>query len=289
MNINAKTQTTCLIGHPVKQSFSPYIHNYLFNKYNINHIYTCYDIEKDNLESAIGAIKSLGFIGSNITIPYKVESIKYIDILDEKASQIGAINTIKNENSKLIGYSTDGIGFCKSILDNDHQIENKNILIIGAGGACRSICVELASKGAKTIEIRNRTIENAKEIKIIIESNYNTKVYCSTEKIDKQTLNTKDIIINTTPIGMQTKEMPIDENIKIDTKLLVCDIVYKPHETSFLKWAKLNNLDVVYGIDMLINQAIESFYIWTGKKATLEDVENIKQIYKDYIGGVSEI
>ena len=92
-----------------------------------------------------------------------------------------------------------------------------------------------------------------------------------------------DILINTTPIGMGNNECPINEDIIVNKKILICDIVYKPHETSFIKWALKNNLNVVYGIDMLINQGLEAFNIWTDINATIEDKKQINEIYLDSI------
>ncbi|CEN84743.1 shikimate dehydrogenase [Paraclostridium sordellii] len=280
MDINSKTKTICLIGNPVEHSLSPNIHNYLFEKYDINMKYLCFKVENTNLKEAIQGVKSLGIKGCNITIPHKVEVMKFLDDIDKNAKLIGAVNTIENKNGKLIGYNTDGIGFVKSILDKGYKIKDKNIMILGAGGACRSIAVELASKGARKMEIRNRSLESAKKIKTIIKDNFDTEICISSEKIEREDLEQIDIIINTTPIGMDKdrENCPIDEDIYVSKDLLVCDIVYKPHETKFLKWAKKNNLDIVYGIDMLVNQAIYGFYIWT-KIKPLEE-ENIKKILR---------
>ena len=156
-------------------------------------------------------------------------------------------------------------------------------MIIGAGGACRSIAIELASKGVKSIEIRNRSLDNANEIIDVINKNFNIEANCSKESIDRKCLMDIDILINTTPIGMESNLCPIDTNIVIDKKILVCDIVYKPRDTIFLKWAKKNNLKIVYGIDMLINQALESFKIWTDVKPCEEEFEYIKKLYENSI------
>lgn len=278
MKINGKTKTFCLIGNPTEHSFSPHIHNYLFKKYNQNNNYVCFNVIDDNLEDAVKGIKALGILGCNVTIPHKVNVIKFLDEVDRNAMLIGAVNTIKNENNKLIGYNTDGLGFIKSIIDKGFKIKNKNIIILGAGGACRSIAIELASQEARHIEIRNRSDENAKNISDIINSNFETISTYSTKIICSNDLEDIDIIINTTPIGMDKdhENCPINENIKIKSNLLVCDIVYNPHETKFIKWAKANNLDVIYGIDMLINQATQGFYIWTGIK--VDESENLKNI-----------
>lgn len=277
--INSTTKLTCLLGSPVKQSLSPIIHNYLFRKYNINNIYTCFDVE--NIESAIKSIKTLNILGCNITIPHKVNVIDYLDFIDDNALLIGAVNTIKNEDNILKGYNTDGEGFVKSIIDKGYLLKNKKVLVIGAGGASRSICVSLAKEEAQSIKIINRTISKAENLCETINGNFNTECSFSNKDILCKDLEEADIIINTTSIGMDSDLCPINTDIRVDKNLLVCDIVYKPHETTFIKWAKDNNLNVIYGIDMLINQAFESFFIWTGIKPDESDFLYIKSIYKN--------
>lgn len=280
MNINAKTKMFCLLGNPVKHSFSPNIHNYLFEKYNVNGVYTCFDVEQSNLNKGIEGIKALGISGCNVTIPHKVRVINYLDEVNSNARLIGAVNTIKNEGGVLKGYNTDGVGFVKSILDKGYKLNNKRVMIIGAGGACRSIAVELASNNVLSINIRNRSEEKAKEIANIIQGNFQTRISYSKEAINENDLDDIDILINTTPIGMESNLCPIDESINPPKSLLVCDIVYKPHNTSLLKWAKKHNLEVIHGINMLINQGLHAFSIWTDIKTDDEDVENIKKIYE---------
>ena len=280
MNINSDTKTICLLGHPIKHSFSPTIHNYLFEKYFENNIYVCFDIKEDKLKDCVYGIKALDIKGCNVTIPHKVNIIKYLDSIDDNAKLIGAVNTIKNKGGILKGYNTDGRGFVKSILDKGYDIKNKKVMIIGAGGACRSIAIELASGGVKSIEIRNRSLDRANEIIDSINNNFNTEANCAKDAINRSCLMDIDILINTTPIGMENDLCPIDTNIVIDKKLLVCDIVYKPKDTVFLNWAKRNNLEIIYGIDMLINQALEAFYIWTDINPCDEDFEYIKKLYE---------
>lgn len=279
MSINSKTKLMGLFGKPVSQSFSPSIHNYLSTKYNKNNIYLCFEIEKSNLENAIHSIKMLNMIGCNVTIPYKVDIIPYLDKVDKNALLIGAVNTIKNYNNELIGYNTDGIGFVKSLKDEGYNLENKKIMILGAGGACRSIAVELANSKVYQIEIRNRSEENAKNICDLINKNFSTISSYSTKPVEENDLIDFDILINTTPIGMNSDKSPIDTNINPHKELIVCDIVYKPHETKLLSWAKKNNLKVVYGINMLINQGLLAYEIWEDIKTSEEDVKAVKDIY----------
>ena len=178
MNINSNTNTMCLLGHPIKHSFSPTIHNYLFEKYSENNIYVCFDVKEDKLKDCVYGIKGLDIKGCNVTIPHKVNIIKYLDSIDDNAKLIGAVNTIKNKGGILKGYNTDGRGFVKSILDKDYDIKNKKVMIIGAGGACRSIAIEMASQGVKSIEIRNRSLDRANEIIDSINKNFNTEANC---------------------------------------------------------------------------------------------------------------
>lgn len=281
--INSTTKLVGLLGHPIKQSFSPSIHNYLFKKYNQNNIYCCFDVKESDLEEAVKSIKTLNMIGCNVTIPHKINVMKFLGDIDKNARLIGAVNTIKNDGGFLTGYNTDGLGFVKSILDKGYDLNNKKIMIIGAGGSSRSIAVQLASSNVKSIEIRNRSIQKAMEISEVIKDNFKITSTYSNKPIDKNDIEDIDILINTTPVGMESNECPIDESIRVKGDLLVCDIVYKPQNTSFIKWAKLNNLDIVYGIDMLINQGLEAFYIWTGIKPSKEDELYLKELYYNQV------
>lgn len=279
MNLNSNTKLIGLLGQPVGQSFSPNIHNYLSQKYKKNNIYMCFEIQKYNLKNAVQGIKAFNMKGCNVTIPYKTDIIPYLDKVEENALLVGAVNTIKNINNDLIGYNTDGRGFIKSLTNEGHDLKDKKVIILGAGGACRSIAVELANKHVSYIEIRNRSKENAKNICSLISSKFLTKSYYNTNPIEENDLKNFDILINTTPIGMESKKCPINLNINPPKNLLVCDIVYKPYETTLLSWAKKNNLRIVYGIDMLINQGLLAYEIWENIKTSENDFKEIKSIY----------
>lgn len=281
MLTNYKTKLFGLLGHPISNSFSPIMHSYLFEKYNINGVYLCFDIDPCKIEEVIKNMKNMKVKGFNITIPYKTEVMNLIDEIDKNAEIIGSVNTVKNEGGVLKGYNTDGRGFVKSILDHNYDIKNKKALILGCGGACRSIVVELASQGIKTMDIRNRSIDNAIKIKENLNKYFDTEILISQKSIEKYDLEKYNFLINTTPIGMESDECPIDESIRISNDLIVCDIVYKPHRTNLIKWAENNNLKIIYGIDMLINQGIYAFEIWTGKKVDKEDIKILKKIFED--------
>ena len=138
----------------------------------------------------------------------------------------------------------------------------------------------MASSGIGKIDIRNRSLENAEKIAKRVKSVFGTEVVYSKEVVTKNDLEKYDFLINTTPIGMESKECPIDEGIEVDSDIVVYDIVYKPHRTNLIKWAEKNNLKVIHGIDMLINQGIDAFEIWTGKKVDSEDAEILKEMFQ---------
>lgn len=279
-NISSKTKVYSVIGHPVSQSFSPKIHNYLFEKYGIDAVYVSYDVDPDHVGEAINGIRHLGIMGTNVTIPHKIEVMKYLDEIDEKAKLFGAVNTIKNVDGKLYGYNTDGTGLTKSLKDaSGETMDGKRVLIIGAGGACRSIAIQLAIENAASIEIVNRSIEKAQSIVDTINEHFDTKAIATSKVITQKNIDDVDVLINTTPIGMGTDESPIDTSLVPPKNMIIADAVYKPHETAFIKWGLKHDLKIAYGIQMLINQGVHSFSIWTGVTPTLEDTQNILKIF----------
>lgn len=278
MEINAKTKVACLIGHPVEHSFSPYIHNFLASKYGVNLVYTAYDVVPEKVAEAVKGIGALGIIGSNVTIPHKVEVMKSLDEVNQHAAIIGAVNTIKNCDGKLIGYNTDGVGFVKSVLEKGHQLEDKHVVLLGAGGACRAIAVALATNNVSKLTIRNNTLSKAEALAEDIKKAFNHVEVCTKLLgLEQEELVDVDFLINTTPLGMSKQKdlSPIPVDIVPPKGIVVCDIVYTPHETKLLKWAKDNGLEVVHGIGMLINQALESFRIWTD----IDVSESYQEVY----------
>lgn len=269
MKIDSKTQLACLIGHPVAHSFSPYIHNFLADEYGVNLRYLSFDVAPDRVKEALDGIKALGIIGSNVTIPHKIEVMEYLDEIDKNAAIIGAVNTIKNDDGKLIGYNTDALGFVNSVLNEGHSLDGKHVMVLGAGGASRAIVVELAAHGVSKITICNNTIQKAEVIAEKVRSHFEKmEVIVKALDVKEEDLAGVDFLINTTPLGMSSQKnlSPIDEKITPPQGLVVCDIVYTPNDTKLLKWAQSHELKIVRGIGMLINQAISSFEIWTGLK-----------------------
>ena len=274
MNIKGSTNIVGLIGHPVEHSFSPPMHNAAFEQLGMDYAYVAFDVEPENLKSAIEGAKSLGIKGLNVTIPHKIEVMEYLDEIDEVAGLIGAVNTIDFKDMK--GYNTDGIGAVRAI-EEATSIKDKNVVIAGAGGASRAISFYIAKYGADKLTILNRNIEKAQGLAgDVADSNLIGNVEAGSISEIGSCLKDADILINTTPVGMHpnVNDKPVASASDMHEDLVVFDAVYNPNETVLLKEAIKAGAKPVYGIKMLLYQGAESFKIWTGADAPVDAMED---------------
>ncbi|MBQ9026517.1 MAG: shikimate dehydrogenase [Methanobrevibacter sp.] len=272
MEVKGSTNVVGLIGHPVEHSFSPPMHNAAFKKLDMDYVYTAFDVNPKDLENAIKGAEALNIKGFNVTIPHKIEVMKYLNEIDEVAKLIGAVNTIDFKNLK--GYNTDGIGAIKAI-EEVTSVKNKNVVVAGAGGASRAISFYLAKYGVDTLTILNRNVEKAQKLsEDVLKSELIDNVLSG--QINDMSLDDADILINTTPVGMHPNVDvdPIASKDQMHEDLVVFDAVYNPNETVLLKEAIKADAKPVYGIKMLLYQGAESFEIWTGKKAPIDVMED---------------
>lgn len=273
MVIKGSTKVVGLIGEPVEHSFSPPMHNEAFKTLGLDYVYVPFNVSPDNLKSAIEGANSLNIQGLNVTIPHKINVIKYLKELDPIAELIGAVNTIDFKNLK--GYNTDGIG-CIRAIEEVTKIKDKNIVVAGAGGAARAIVFYLAKYGAEDVNILNRNLKKAENLASdLLASNLISNVNSSDISEISKFISDADILIDTTPVGMHPNisDEPIVKAEDIHEELVVNDIVYNPNETVLLKEAMKANAKVVYGIKMLLYQGAESFKIWTGREAPVDVME----------------
>lgn len=205
-------------------------------------VYSAFDISPNNLYYGVKGLAALGFIGFNVTIPYKEMILEYIDELDPKAKAIGAVNTVKININRLSGYNTDGQGFMEALTRSGICVKDKDIMLIGAGGSARAISVYLAKEKPKKIKIYNRSPERAVQLSDTVNVYMGKKIAEPLKEIDPDS----HIIINTTPAGMWPD---VDENplsgIGLKGNEVVCDIVYNPHTTSMLKYAQEKGIILV--------------------------------------------
>jgi shikimate dehydrogenase len=271
-HISGKSKVYGIIGDPVEQSISPTVHNAAFKKMGIDSIYVPLLVKSENLPQAIASMKALNLMGLNVTIPHKINVIPLLDKLDAVAQEIGAVNTIVNRNGNLEGYNTDGAGFIKALSINGIAVENKNVIIIGAGGTARAISFALAEKGA-SLTIINRTVTKALELVKSFSSHHNWKLNVlefNTRNL-LSAIKDADILINATNIGMGNyQDISLVNATSLKSKMVVCDVIYNPGKTRLLQAAELNGARIVNGMEMFIQQAALSFEKWTGVKAPIE-------------------
>lgn len=264
MNISAKTKICMIIGDPVDHSLSPAMHNEAYKYLHIDgeYIYLGANIKIEKLKDAVDAVRALHIRGLTCTIPHKVKVLKYIDEVDKTAQMIGAANTIVNTNGVLKGYNTDWFGVVTP-LEEMTYLKDKNISVIGAGGASRAIVYGMKERGAK-VAIYNRTIESARQLA----HEFDCKVYPIQ---DHRRILESDIIVNATSVGMGDLEgqSPIPENA-LRKEQIVFDIVYTPYETELLKMAKKKGARLIHGMEMLLYQGTAQFELYTGIKAPVE-------------------
>lgn len=276
-NINANTALYCIFGNPVRHSLSPVMQNAAFKASMIDAVYLAFEVK--NIENALLAMKSLNIRGASVTIPFKIDVIDHLDEVDSLALEIGSVNTLHNVNGRIIGYNTDGYGAVDALINNNIQIKDSNILIIGNGGSARAIAFTLIMQGAN-IFIAGRNAERIKPLVHDLRKKKPEIEYCLIKDISLDFIKQIDIIINTTSVGMT----PNIDNTPIDTDLIysrhtIFDIVYSPNMTKLLLAGSDKNCKIVRGIEMLINQGARQFEIWTGKKAQISVMEDVLRKY----------
>ena len=261
-------KTYAVIGDPIDHSLSPNIHNAAFRELGLDCTYIAYRIPKGELEEGIESLKKIKISGFNVTIPHKVEMIKFLDVVNDDCKIIGATNTVSNDNGKLIGYNTDMDGFLDPLKRRKLDLKGSKILLIGAGGAARAITVGFVKEKAKKITIANRTLENAN---ILAQFGQKIGIDATALTLNQVGDSAKDydIIVNATSIGMTNEPSPISTKT-INAKSIVYDIVYKPINTDLIKRSKKNGATIVYGYEMLLGQAVIAFKIWHGIEAPYE-------------------
>ncbi len=260
-----------LIGHPLGHSMSPFIHEKLFALSGKNESYKLCDIEPETFKTKLTEVIN-SYDGINVTIPYKIKVIDFLDRLDDSAKKYNSVNCISKENGKLIGYNTDCVGFLRSV--PEAALSGK-FLLAGCGGVGRMMALESASKGGKiTIAIRESDGEMAKTLVSEINEKYPgtfTEIVLLNE-----IQGNYDLLANSTPVGMypNINACPVSEEV-ISKCENVFDAIYNPNETMLLKSAKKFGKKAIGGMYMLVLQAQAAHEIWYGAKFDKKDTDEI--------------
>ena len=275
--ISGSTRVCGLIGDPVAHSVSPAMHNAAFNYTGLDFIYLPFRVEKEALAAAISGLRALNIKGLNVTIPHKVAVIPLLDELEPLAKKIGAVNTIVNEGGHLRGYNTDAGGFLKALMERGFKLDDKNIVILGAGGAARAISFSLADRIAKMV-ILNRQLEMDWAVELAASLSRFTRKAVKALELNKKNLASvlasADMLINATSVGMSpdTSHSPVPAGL-FRPGMVVFDVIYNPIKTRLLAEARAAGAETINGIDMLVGQGALSFKLWTGAKAPVEIME----------------
>lgn len=271
MIIRGTTQIFGIFGCPVEHSLSPVMQNAALQAVGLDAVYVPFMVEPAKLEEAVEALRALGIRGVNVTVPHKEKIISCLDDLDPKARMIGAVNTVINENGRLIGYNTDQTGLIKSLAqDLDFQPKGRRILILGAGGASRAALVALAEQGAQWIGIANRTRQKAEDLAQSFRSLFPGTIF-AVLGLDEAELSevcpSVDLLLNSTSLGMKGeifKEIPWNQ---LKAGAVVYDIVYRRPDTPLVISARKYGHLAADGLGMLIAQGEDAFRIWTGQES----------------------
>lgn len=267
-------KTYCIIGDPIDHSLSPAIHNAAFTTLGLNCSYIAFKVQEGQLKNSMDSLRAINIGGFNVTMPHKVTVLNYVDGSDKIVEMVGAANTVNNEGGKFHAYNTDVVGFIEPLRQRKIDLNGFEVLILGAGGAARAVAVALSQeKGVSKINIFNRDIDRSTNLANIINKSGIEASIISQNDVQKIAFRS-NLIINTTPLGMKNEQSLIKTS-SISKESIVYDIVYKPIETKLLENAKTAGAQVIYGYEMLLEQAIASFKIWFRIDPPIESMKKV--------------
>ena len=241
-----------VIGNPIDHSLSPKLHNQWLKECNIEATYNKIKLDHNQIENFVKDIRNQKIAGCNVTIPFKKEVIPFLDKLSLEAKETQSVNTIIFDKGNLVGHNTDIVGFEKAIKALNFNMNDKKILILGAGGVVPSVIFALKKMNVLDITVSNRTKKRAENLKILF-NNLNI--------IEWGELPNFDIVINATTLGLKNEKINIDFS-NIGKNKLFYDVIYNPTETNFLKKGKELGNKSENGKLMFVYQASEAFKIW---------------------------
>ncbi|MCP1146746.1 shikimate dehydrogenase [Lysinibacillus endophyticus] len=263
-----------ILGNPLDHSLSPILQNETYKKNSIDVEFQKFQVKEEQFEQEMLKLKTQNVKGLIITIPYKEKILPYLDELDITAKNTGVVNIVHRINGKLVGFNFDGKAWLSGLLQhfNLQNLDNKNVLIIGFGGASKSIYFELLQFNNLKIDIANRSIEKVK-------NSVQTYNQIFTLKEAEKRIAEYDLVIQTTPIGMwpNIDESPIYFS-KVKPGAIFSDIIYNPTQTAFLKNAAHLGGQIQNGLSMLVQQNHKVIEMWFEKKVNYEDMQNLIKI-----------
>ncbi|MDE2826881.1 MAG: shikimate dehydrogenase [Bacteroidota bacterium] len=271
---DAKTKMIAILGHPVRHSFSPIIHNTALRHQGLNFVYLAADVLPSSLSQALQGLSALGFAGANVTIPHKEAVLPYMDSLTSAAKAVGAVNTIVCKGDKLYGDNTDIEGFLSPL--RGMEIKAKPMVLLGAGGAARAAAYGLLRHyRPRPLTVVARRIGQAEQlVKDLARFRGDGELNVSDFASAAVHIRNSQLIVNSTPVGMHpnTRETPWEHVEDFSSGQVVYDLVYRPNRTRFLEDAESRGATVIGGLAMLVEQAAAAYRQWTDQDLPIEVV-----------------
>ena len=284
-SFHLNTQIVGLLGHPIKHTFSPFIHNIAFEMKKLDYIYLPFDVPPANLKNAIKGIIALGVKGFNVTIPHKENMIDFMNNVSEEASIVGSINTVVNEMGKLNGYNTDVTGILETLNPYKKEISGEIVSVVGSGGAARAVIYTLIRHfKPKKIFLINRTEQRAESLKSYFKAKMKFDGFSTKELFPPNLVkifNDSKLIVNSTPVGMYPESddsiTTLEDSFTKDQ--LIFDLVYNPPKTKLMRIAESKGAITLDGVNMLVYQAAGAFKLWTGEELPIDKLHKSLQLY----------
>ena len=279
--ITGKTKLLGVIGAPVGHSLSPIIQNAALRAAGLDYVYAALPVRAGALSSAVCGLRDAGAAGFNVTIPFKTEIIPLMDELSEDARRIHAVNTVViGADGKLVGHNTDVTGFLAGFEERGVSLAGKRAVLIGAGGAARAALWGLLRSGVSSVVIGVRNAAKGMALAADFAVDGDVTAAAFTDSAFTAALNTADMIVQTTPLGMtpRTEEMPPVDLAALHPSAMVYDLIYTPAETRFLRAAAAHGHATINGETMLAAQGAEAFALWTGVRP---DVALMKRVLRE--------
>lgn len=286
VQINGHTKTLAVIGNPVEHTLSPVIHNELAAVYGHNLVYLPYRVDED-VEGAVRGAHALHFAGMNVTVPHKTEVIKYVKEVDAFAERIGAVNTLVPIEGGFKAYNTDIPGLYRGMVSDGVQIEGQEIIILGAGGAARSVAILALDKGAEHVYMLNRTLSRAQKIASEVNAFAEREFVTAMEICEYSKLaGRKYLCIQATSVGLHpdVDDVVIAEDAFYDMVHTGYDLIYNPYETRFMSLVKGHGGHAFNGLKMLLYQGIIAYELWNNISVSEEVAQHILGRMREALG-----
>lgn len=272
-NISGTTRVCAVIGDPVEHSLSPRMHNAAFQALGLDYVYVAFHVQ--DVHKAVEGLVGFGLRGLSVTIPHKVSIMPYLDEITPLARRIGAVNTVINENGRLTGTNTDGVGALRA-LESVEAVDGRTIAVLGVGGAARGVAFTLAcERKPKRIYLLHRQEDQEMARSMLADLVSHTPVPITTAELNpgetREIFKEADFIIHTTPVGMSPKvDECLVEEAWFSERHIVFDLIYNPAKTLLLRRAERRFARILNGVPMFVNQGAEQFRLWTGQEPPVD-------------------